>query len=61
MFDEVLIADDDPISRRLLQVSLRASGYRVIAAGDGSEALRILSQEESPRLLHSNNPVAFPL
>jgi diguanylate cyclase (GGDEF)-like protein len=50
MFDEVLIADDDPISRRLLHVSLAGAGYRVMAAPDGSEALRILNQEDSPRL-----------
>jgi diguanylate cyclase (GGDEF)-like protein len=50
MFDEVLIADDDPVSRHLLQVSLAGAGYRVTAAPDGSEALRILSQEDSPRL-----------
>jgi two-component system cell cycle response regulator len=50
MFDEVLIADDDPISRRLLQVSLGGGGYQVTTATDGSEALRILSQPDSPRL-----------
>ena len=50
MFDEVLIADDDPVSRRLLQVSLSGSGYRVVAVSDGSEALRIMNQEDSPRL-----------
>jgi two-component system cell cycle response regulator len=50
MFDQVLIADDDPISRRLLQVTLTAAGYRVIAAADGSEALRVLRQQDSPRL-----------
>jgi two-component system cell cycle response regulator len=51
MFEEVLIADDDPVSRRLLQVSLGNAGYRVDAAADGAEALRVLNQPDSPRLV----------
>jgi len=51
MFDEVLIADDDPVSRRLLQVSLGRAGYQVSAAADGAEALRVLNQPNSPRLV----------
>jgi DNA-binding response OmpR family regulator len=51
MFEEVLVADDDPISRRLLQVSLSNAGYQVAAAADGAEALRILNQPDSPRLV----------
>ena len=51
MFDEVLIADDDPISRRLLQVSLGGAGYQVSTAADGAEALRALNQPSSPRLV----------
>src|SRR3954466_7629980 len=50
MFDEVLIADDDPVSRRLLQVSLNNAGYKVSTANNGDEALRILGAEECPRL-----------
>jgi diguanylate cyclase (GGDEF)-like protein len=50
MFDEVLIADDDPVSLRLLQVSLTGAGYRVTATPDGSEALRVMNQENCPRL-----------
>jgi diguanylate cyclase (GGDEF)-like protein len=50
MFDEVLIADDDPVSRRLLQVSLNNAGYKVTTANNGDEALRILGAEECPRL-----------
>jgi diguanylate cyclase (GGDEF)-like protein len=50
MFNNVLIADDDPVSRHLLQVSLTHAGYRVVAAADGSEALRIMSEEDGPRL-----------
>ena len=51
MFEEVLIADDDPVSRRLLQVSLGSAGYRVAAAADGAEALRLLNEPDSPRLV----------
>ena len=50
MFEDVLIADDDPVSRRLLQVSLGNAGYRVVMAADGEEALRILNERDCPRL-----------
>lgn len=50
MFDRVLIADDDPISRRLLQVSLSSSGYQVAMAADGAAALRVLDVKDCPRL-----------
>ena len=50
MFEEVLIADDDPVSRRLLQVSLSNAGYQVVTTADGAEALRILNERDSPRL-----------
>jgi diguanylate cyclase (GGDEF)-like protein len=46
----VLIAEDDLISRRMLEASLRKWGYEVIAAEDGAEAWRVLQQEDSPRL-----------
>jgi diguanylate cyclase (GGDEF)-like protein len=50
MFEDVLIADDDPVSRRLLQVSLGNAGYRVVMAADGAEALQKLNEPDSPRL-----------
>lgn len=34
----VLIADDDPMFRRILQSWLEAWGYRVIVADDGAQA-----------------------
>lgn len=47
---KVLIADDDIISRRILESSLKNNGYEVINAADGNEAWEILQKEESPRL-----------
>jgi two-component system cell cycle response regulator len=47
---KVLIADDDPRSRRLLQVSLSHGGDPVIVASDGAEALRLLQQLDGPQL-----------
>jgi len=38
----VLIADDDPSLRRTTRIILETNGYRVIEAGDGDEALRLL-------------------
>ena len=38
----VLIVEDDPAIRRFLRVSLVESGYRVIEAGSGQEAMRRL-------------------
>jgi len=50
MFEDVLIADDDPVSRRLLQVSLGNAGYRVVLAADGAEAIRRWNEPDCPRL-----------
>jgi two-component system, cell cycle response regulator len=46
----VLIADDDVVSRRLLQVSLSHAGYQVQTAANGAEALRVLQESDCPRL-----------
>jgi DNA-binding response OmpR family regulator len=35
----VLVVDDDPVIRRLLEVNLEMEGYDVVPAGDGQEAL----------------------
>ena len=47
---KVLVADDDLVSRRLLESSLSKSGYRVVVAADGTEALRLLDGPDCPRL-----------
>ncbi len=43
--ERVLIVDDDPASRRLLEVRLRALGCEVALANDGREALEAIRQE----------------
>jgi two-component system cell cycle response regulator len=48
---KVLVADDAPVSRRLLEIALTHEGYEVVLATDGAEALRILAQEDCPRLV----------
>ncbi len=45
----ILIADDDWMSREVLQSFLENAGYRVIAASNGVEALN-LARERSPLL-----------
>jgi two-component system cell cycle response regulator len=46
----VLIADDEPVSRRLLQATLQRWGYDVEVAHDGQEALESLLRDTAPRL-----------
>jgi two-component system cell cycle response regulator len=48
---KVLIADDEAVSLRLLESSLRRWGYEVFAATDGYEALRILQLPDGPKLV----------
>ncbi len=47
---KVLVAEDEPTSRRLLQSSLTRWGYEVIVAQDGNEATRILLSPDAPKL-----------
>jgi diguanylate cyclase (GGDEF)-like protein len=49
--DRVLIADDDAMSRKILQSWLENWGYEVTAAGDGETAWNALQQEDAPELL----------
>lgn len=46
----ILIAEDEPISRILLQNSLLDWGYEVVVARDGQEALTILEKDDRPNL-----------
>jgi|HubBroStandDraft_1064217.scaffolds.fasta_scaffold00085_44 two-component system cell cycle response regulator len=47
----VLVAEDDPICRRVLESRLGKWGFRVITAEDGLEAWEILRQGNAPDLL----------
>jgi diguanylate cyclase (GGDEF)-like protein len=47
---KILIADDDTISRRLLEKTLEREGYEVVSVGNGRSALQQLSLPDGPRL-----------
>ena len=47
----VLVADDDAITRKLLQASLTRCGYEVTLCSDGTQAWQILQQEDAPNLV----------
>jgi len=46
----VLIAEDDAISRKLLEVNLRRAGHEVVSTRDGGEAWEVLSAEGGPKI-----------
>jgi diguanylate cyclase (GGDEF)-like protein len=47
---KILVAEDDVVSRLLMQRTLAKFGYDVVLAGNGREALEILAQNDAPRL-----------
>jgi diguanylate cyclase (GGDEF)-like protein len=47
---KILVADDDAVSRRLLEVTLQRWGYDVVVAEDGARAWEILQGEAAPQL-----------
>jgi diguanylate cyclase (GGDEF)-like protein len=46
----VLIADDDPVARRVLEAAVGGLGHVVTAVADGEQALEQLAQPEGPGL-----------
>jgi len=48
---KVLIAEDEPVSRRLLEGALARWGYQVMVAADGEQAWKILQEPDSPMLI----------
>ena len=47
---KILLADDDHVSRLLMKRMLQSSGYDVVTAENGREALQQLLENDSPRL-----------
>lgn len=47
---KILVAEDDPVTRLLMQRTLQKFGYDVVVAENGLTALEILSQSDGPRL-----------
>lgn len=47
---KVLVADDEPVNRRLLEILLNKWGYEVMVASDGEEAWRHLQSPAHPRI-----------
>jgi phosphoserine phosphatase RsbU/P len=47
---KILIAEDDPVSKRYLEAALHKWGYDVSVATNGAEAWRRLQEEEPPPL-----------
>ena len=46
----VLVVEDNPITQKMMVVTLRAAGYRVLAASQGQQALEYF-ERESPDLV----------
>jgi phosphoserine phosphatase RsbU/P len=47
---EILVAEDDLVSRRALEASLGKWGHPVLLVEDGAAAFDVLSRDQSPRL-----------
>jgi len=47
---KILIAEDDAVSRRLLERKLAVWGYQVVTCSNGTEAWAVLQREDSPNL-----------
>jgi phosphoserine phosphatase RsbU/P len=46
----ILVADDDPVSLRILQKALEKWGHEVIAAKDGTGAWQVMTSPEAPHM-----------
>jgi len=47
---KILVADDDVVSRRMMEKMLERNGYEVVTAEDGRQAAEILAGNDGPRL-----------
>jgi diguanylate cyclase (GGDEF)-like protein len=48
---KVLIAEDERITRRILEATLTKWGYDVVSSENGEEALEILKQSDAPKIV----------
>jgi two-component system response regulator AtoC len=46
---QILVVDDEPKMRRVLEIMLQKMGHRVFAAGNGREALEVYSENAIDR------------
>ena len=46
----ILVAEDEPLTRRMLQTTLASAGYTVEAVGDGDAAWHVLERDRDIRL-----------
>ena len=46
----ILIAEDEPLSRRMLEITLSRWGFEVVMVADGLAAWAVLQQPDAPRL-----------
>ena len=47
---KILVADDDPVSRTLVETHLRSWGHEVVTADDGETAWEELQKEDCPKI-----------
>ena len=48
---KILVADDSPVSQKILQAQLTKWGYESIVVGDGAAAWHVLQQPDAPQLV----------
>ncbi len=47
----ILIAEDNPVSRRLMEMTVKQAGYEVVSAANGREALNVFKERFFPIVL----------
>jgi len=46
----IVVAEDDPVSRRAIEHLLRGWGYETVSTADGAQAWKILQGQDAPRM-----------
>ena len=47
----VLVVDDEPSIRQLVNLSLTKAGYEVVEAQDGEQAIKVLNSDDNPLMV----------